>query len=170
MEIKPENWIAIYAAVVGTAALFLNFRTWFEKRPRLYLSLMMDARVIGGPEEHEKDLMAVTVVNRGGQTTTLTHLVVLKFDNGLKRWRVKPSKSYIIPNPQIGGTGNIPFDLDPGRKWMGIARSRPDVVPDLRDGKHCFGIYATHRDRPYLIRIPTLRRSKLPPNTKVLPQ
>jgi hypothetical protein len=140
---KPENWIAIYAAIVGTAAFILNFRSWFEKRVRLNLSLMTDAVLMGGSrQEDEKGLMAVTVINRGGQTTTLTHLVVLRFDRPWKRWRVKPSKSYIIPNPQVGGTGTIPFELEPGKKWMGVARSRPDVISDVRDGKYYFGIYA----------------------------
>jgi hypothetical protein len=167
---KPENWIAIYAAIVGTAAFILNFRSWFEKRARLNLSLMTDAVLISGDRgADEKDLMAVTVVNRGGQTTTLTHLVVLRFDSRWRRWRVRPSKSYFIPNPQVGGTGAIPSELDPGKKWMGVARSRPDVIADIRDGKHYFEIYATHRNRPHLIHIPK-PRSKLPPGTKSLPQ
>jgi hypothetical protein len=167
---KPENLIAIYAAIVGTAALILNFRAWFEKRVRLNLSLMPDAVLIGGDRgEDEKGLMVVTVVNRGGQTTTLTNLVVLRFDNRWKRWWVRPAKSYVIPNPQVGGTGSLPFELDPGKKWTGAARSRPDVISDVRDGKYCFGIYATHRDRPYLIHIPK-PRPKLPPGTKALPQ
>jgi hypothetical protein len=46
-KMKPEDWIAIYAAIVGTAALVLNFRAWFEKRVRLTLSLMPDAILIG---------------------------------------------------------------------------------------------------------------------------
>lgn len=167
---KPENWIAIYAAIVGTAALILNFRAWFEKRVRLNLSLMADAVLIGGDRaEDEKGLMAVTVINRGGQTTTLTHLVVLRFDNHWKRWRVRPTKSYFIPNPQVAGTGTMPFELEPGKKWLGAARSRPDVVTDVRDGTYYIGVYATHRDRPYLIHIPK-PRSKLPSGTKALPQ
>ncbi|MGY4369221.1 hypothetical protein ACVW1A_005286 [Bradyrhizobium sp. LB1.3] len=158
---KPDNWVAIYAAIVGTAALILNFRAWFEKQVRLNLSLMADAVLIGGNQgEDEKGLMAVTVINRGGQTTTLTHLVILRFDNRWKRWRVRPSKSYFIPNPQVGGVGAIPFELEPGKKWMGAARSRPEVVTDVRDGTYYIGVYATHRDRPYLVHIPEAR-SKL---------
>jgi hypothetical protein len=110
---KPETWLAVYAAIVATAAVILNFRSWFEKRVRLNLTLMPDAVLTGGFEEGtEKDLMAVTVVNRGGQMTTLTNLVILRFDNAWKRCRTRPSKSYIIPNPQVGGTGIIPFELD----------------------------------------------------------
>jgi hypothetical protein len=166
---KPENLIAVYAAIVGTAALLLNFRTWFEKQVRLYLSVMPDAMMIGGPQDTERDLIALTIINRGGQMTTLTNLVVLRFEGRWKRWRVRPSKSYLIPNPQAGGTGTIPFTLDPGKHWMGIARRRQDIIPDIDNGKYYIGVYATNRDRPYLVRIPK-PRSKLPKNAQPMPQ
>lgn len=166
---KSETWIAIYAAVVATSAFVLNFRTWFEKRVRLNLSLIADAALMGGSKvDDEGGLIALTVINRGGQPTTLMHLVVLKFDNFWKRWRIRPSKSFIIPNPQVGGTGVIPSELDAGKKWTGIARKRPDIVPDLQDGKHFMGVYASNRDRPYLIRIPKPRASVLPAGTKTM--
>ncbi|MCK1708576.1 MULTISPECIES: hypothetical protein [unclassified Bradyrhizobium] len=164
---KPETWIAVYAAIVATAAFALNFRTWFEKQVRLDLTLMPDAVLIGGLGDDEKELMAVTVVNLGGRTTTLTHLVVLRFDNTWKRWRIRPSKSFFIPNPQAGGTGAIPFALDVGTKWTGIIRKRPDVIADVQDGTYYVGVYGTHQDRPHLIKIPK-PRSKLPPNAKPL--
>jgi hypothetical protein len=84
-------------------------------------------------------------------------------------WRVRPSKSYLIPNPQAGGTGTIPFTLDPGKHWMGIARRRQDIIPDIDNGKYYIGVYATNRDRPYLVRIPK-PRSKLPKNAQPMPQ
>ena len=37
---KPETWIAIYAAIVGTGALLLNFKTWFDSGVKLHLSLV----------------------------------------------------------------------------------------------------------------------------------
>lgn len=163
---RSETWIAVYAAIVATAAFVLNFRTWFEKQVRLNLSLISDAVLIGG-ESTEKELMAVTVINRGGQTMTLTNLVVLRFDSPWKRCRMRPSQSYMIPNPQVGGTGVLPFELDAGKKWTGIIRKRPDVIPDIQDGTYYAGVYGSHQDRPHLLRIPK-PRSKLPPNTKTL--
>jgi hypothetical protein len=166
---KPEMWIAIYAAVVATSAFALNFRTWFEKRVRLNLTIIVDAALMGGSKlDDEGGLIALTVINRGGQTTTLTHLVVLKFDNFWRRWRTRPSRSFIIPNPQVAGTGIIPSELDAGKKWTGIARKRPDIVPDLQDGKHYMGVYASNRDRPYLIRIPKPKPSPLPAGTQTM--
>jgi hypothetical protein len=60
----PKTWIAIYAAIVATSALFLNIRTWFEVQPRLRIRLIPDGLVIGGgPEHDEKDLIIVNVTN-----------------------------------------------------------------------------------------------------------
>ena len=163
---KPETWISIYAAVVATSAFFLNFRSWYEKGVRLKLSVMPDAMVVGGGSAmDQKNLVALTVMNRGGQVTTLTHCVVLKFDNPWKRLRVKPSSSFIIPNPQIGAGGNIPFELSPGKSWIGAAHKRPDVIADIANGSYYMGVYATNRDRPYLIKIPK-PKDKLPAGTK----
>jgi hypothetical protein len=166
---KIETLLACYAAIVATAAFALNVRSWYEKGVRLNLSLMSNAIMFtGAGEDEEKNLLALTVVNRGGATTTLTHLVVLRFENILARLRCRPSKSFVIPNPQPGTRPNIPFELDPGKKWMGLARRRLDVIPDIDDGKYFIGVYGTHRDRPHMVRIPEAK-SKLPPGTTTLP-
>ncbi|WP_212432109.1 hypothetical protein [Bradyrhizobium liaoningense] len=152
---QTTTWVALYAAIVSTAALLLNFRTWYEKGVRLHLSLMPDAILMGGGSNgDERDLMALTVVNRGGQSTTLTTLVVLRFDRPWQRWRVHPSSSFIIPNPAVAGTGQTPHELEPGKKWTGIARRRPDVIPNIDCGKYYIGIYASNRNKPYLVQIP----------------
>lgn len=166
---KSEAWIAIYAAVVATSALLLNFRSWLDSRPRLHLSLMVDGVVIGGGEEQEeKDLLILSVTNRGGETTVITHMVILKMDSWYQRLRILPTKSFLVPNPQFKGhPPNIPSDLEPYRKWMGAARKRDDIFPDIHNGTYYIGVYASHRDRPYLKRIPN-NKSKLPENTETL--
>lgn len=67
------GWVALYAAVVATSALLLNFRSWLDSRPRLHLSLMVDAEIIGSAGAlDEKDLHVLTVTNRGRETTMIT--------------------------------------------------------------------------------------------------
>lgn len=168
MTASSTSWVAVYASIVATAALLLNFRTWYEKGVRLKLSLMPDAEMFGGyGQEPEKGLMVLTVVNRGGQPTTITHMVVLRFDNWWKRIRVCSSASLIIANPQVGASGAIPYELNSGKKWTGIARRRPDVIDHVDDGTYFIGVYASNRDRPYLIRVPK-PKSKLPQDAKVV--
>ena len=85
-----------------------------------------------------------------------------------QRWRVKPTKSYVITNPQLKGLPrNVPGDLEPSKRWTGVIRKRENIALTLHDGRHYTGIYASHRDRPYLIRIPK-STSKLPEGTKAI--
>jgi hypothetical protein len=54
-----NNWIAIYAAVIGTSAFALNVRAWFESKPRLHVSFIPDGVVVvGGPDVDETDLVS----------------------------------------------------------------------------------------------------------------
>jgi hypothetical protein len=166
---RPETWVAIYAAIVGTGALLLNFKGWFDSGVRLHLSLMENARIIGGSrEEDEADLLALTVTNRGGSPTTITHMVILEFPSLWRRYRLRPQTSFFIPNPAAARTPyQIPYLLEPSKLWTGIAHKRADKVADLHDGNHYVGIYASHRTKPYLLRIPP-QKAQLPEGTQPL--
>ena len=41
------------------------------------------------------------------------------------------------------------------------------MIPDMHTGKFYTGVYASHRDRPYLVRIPK-KKAALPEGTKEL--
>src|SRR5690349_5785957 len=108
MMMKPEHWISIYAAVVATTAFFLNFRTWFESGVRLHLRAMSDAIMIGnGRDDDEKDLMVLTVTNRGKTSTTITHMVIFEMTSLWQRIRQRPKTSLLVPNPQPSGHPTI---------------------------------------------------------------
>jgi hypothetical protein len=168
---KPETLVAIYAAIVGTSAFFLNLKAWWDSGPKLKLSVIPDGLSIGrGAELDERDIVILTVTNRGGATTVVTNMILFEINSLWQRWRIRPTKSYIIPNPQFKGyPNNIPFDLEPSRKWTGVIRKRPDLIAELRTGNFYTGIYASHRDRPYLIRIPK-PKDKTPKGTVTLAQ
>jgi hypothetical protein len=162
---KPATWVAIYAAIVGTGALLLNFKNWFDGRVRLHQSPMPDARLSDGDL---KELMAVTVTNRGGSPTTITHLFILEFPSLWRRYRIKPGASFFIPNLAIPGTPyQIPFELGPAKLWTGISAKQYDQTPNLHNGRHYIAVYASHRNRPYLVRIPT-KATTLPDTSKTL--
>jgi hypothetical protein len=159
----------IYAAVVATGALLLSLKTWLDSGVKLRLSLMADGMVTGGDPRHdEKDLVFLTVTNRGDAPTMITNMVLFEMTSWWQRWRIKPKKSYVIPNPQLRGyPSNVPSDLEPAKKWTGAIRKRGELIPDLHNGHFYTGVYASHRDRPYLVRIPK-KRDPLPKGTEEL--
>jgi hypothetical protein len=168
---RPETWVAIYAAIIGTSAFFLNLKNWWDSGPKLKLSLIPDGVIIGGgPELDEKDLIILYVTNRGGSATVITTMVLFEITSWWQLWRLRPKKSYVIPNPQVKGyPQSVPSDLEPSKRWTGLIRRRPDLKINPRDGNHYVGIYASHRDRPYLMRIPQAW-DKLPEGTTELSQ
>jgi hypothetical protein len=61
---QATTWMALYAAIVSTAALLLNFRAWYEKGVRLHLNLMPDAVLLGvDSSDDERNLMALDDVH-----------------------------------------------------------------------------------------------------------
>jgi hypothetical protein len=164
---KAETLVAIYAAIIGTSAFLLNVRMWWEAGPKLVLTLVSDGMTVGGgPELDEKDLILLTVTNRGDSATMITNMVLFEITSPWQRWSIRPTKSYVIAHPQLKGyPPNIPSDLEPSKRWTGAIRQRPDLIINMRDGNHYTGVYASHCDRPYLMRIP-VRKDKLPAGTE----
>jgi hypothetical protein len=135
----------------------------------------------GGPEVDEEDLIILYVTNRGDAETMITNMGLFEIGSWWRLplfkitssmswwpWKIFPEKNYLIPNPQLKGyPPNIPSALEPSKRWTGAIRPRPDVIPDMHTGNFYTGIYASNRERPYLVRIPK-RRDKLPEGTAAL--
>jgi hypothetical protein len=80
--------------------------------------------------------------------------------------RFRPERSFVVANPQMAGhPPNVPGDLEPSKKWTGTARPRRDLLPDWPNHRYWVGIYTSHRDRPYLIRLPKIKPGP-PENSK----
>jgi hypothetical protein len=161
---KPETCVAIYAAIVGTGALLLNFKTWIDSGVKLKISLIPDGVVIGGgPEFDERDIIIVSVTNRGDASTMITGLHLFEIPSWWRLWRFRPTHCYLVANPQLKGyPPNVPSELLPAKAWHGAIRNQPDDPLDVRTGNFYAGIYASHRDRPYLKHIPK-KKDQVPP-------
>jgi hypothetical protein len=153
---KPEFWVAIYAAVVGTGALLLNFKSWLESGVKLRLALMARGMLIGGgPGDDRQKLMILTVTNRGDASTTINSMVLYEMNRPWRRLLRKPNNFYLIPHPQLPGyPPNTPSFLEPGKSWTGhIDYGRSDM-PNIHSGDFYVGVSASHRRREYLVHIP----------------
>jgi hypothetical protein len=163
---KPEVWVAIYAAIVGTGALLLNFKTWFDSGVKLQLTLMARGMMIGRDRADNQNLTILNVTNRGDAPTTINTMVLFEMNRPWRRLLRKPNRFLLIPHPQLPGSPpNTPSFLEPGTSWRGhIDYSRPDM-PNIHSGDFYVGVSASHRRRVYLVHIP---RSFETPEGKVL--
>jgi hypothetical protein len=167
-EMKIENWIAIYAALVGTIALSLELRRWFESAPRLSVNITPNGMVIGGgPEFDERNLVIVNVVNCGTIPILITSLDLYEMPSWWRRRLKRPTRFFAIPNPQLRGyPSNLPGELDTAQRWTGAIRERPDVIPDLHNGAFYVAVRISHHKRPYLRRIPKQAGPAKPEQTR----
>jgi hypothetical protein len=71
----------------------------------------------------------ITATNRGGQPTTITHVIIAQYPDWIARIRGKPDMQGAIPDPR---PGRLPHVLAPGEMWTGLvdqgdltAKSKP---------------------------------------------
>ena len=153
-------WLAIavaaYAAIVATAVLGLEVRRWFEAGARLKTTIMPEAKTFGIPGTEDSTYIVAAVANRGNAPTTITHFAVRDFGSWFGRIRSKPTWTAVIPNPQPPGSSpGLPKTLQPGEIWTGMARydDEGDLKGRVEAGQLHVMIYASHTDKPSLIRV-----------------
>jgi hypothetical protein len=148
-----SDWIAIYAAIVATGALFLEVRRWFETGVHLHLSTMPEMQMVSssGSNDH---YIVVNVANRGDMATTITHLGLASYGSLWRRLRNNPEKQFVIPNPMPpGGAQPLPFLLEPGCHWTGLAKHNPEIRALTKKGDLWALVITTHQNGPIYCRI-----------------
>ena len=149
-------WVAIYAAIVATGALFLEIRRWVESGPRLHLTTSPNMQIL--PSIDEKSYVMVFVSNRGSVATTITNLGLRRYDNWWEKFRKKPSEDLIITHPTIPGTdvGKLRHVLKPGSIWMSAMDQDHKMTERLNSGRFYVAVYVSHRNSPIVKRLPKL--------------
>ena len=157
-----QVWVAVYAAIVATGALFLEVRRWFESGPRLYLMASTNMIFVGGGADRSIRYACISVSNRGSLPTTITNLCLLQYDNWWRKFRNKPIKSAVVRDPSLGrpNYGQIPCRLEPGKEWSGFIEQNNELNEWINTGHLYAAIFATHQDRPMTTRLRT--RAELP--------
>ena len=183
----PEVAVARYAARISLWALavsagslsvalgvfVLELRRWFDEGVRLSISVMVDAETFGGGHQDGNTYIAATVTNRGTAATTITHMVLYDYPTQFALWlpsrlcrRLKSQrpKTFVVVNPILPGMlGQLPFVLEPGRNWQGMAIHTPELEHMIEAGRLYVGVIGSHSDNTLFRRV---RRWKPPQDAK----
>jgi hypothetical protein len=149
----PES-LAVIALIISSGGLAIQLRNWVMSKPRLHLSVMSEALSI--PDDGRGTRAALTVINRGGEPTMLTHMVAFTYDNRWKRVRNKPSITGIVNSP------HIPARLDVNATWMGMMSYTDDLREKMKEGKLYIGVIASHSNKTFLTRVSPPKETKVP--------
>ena len=181
----PEVAVARYAArislwafgvsagslCVALCVFVLELRRWFDEGVRLSMSVMADAKFLGGVQRDDKTYIAITVTNRGSAATTITHMVLYNYPSLVGLWLPKRPRflnrwlKRYWPETFVVNTVQqpLPHVLEPGRNWHGMAVHTPKLEAMIKAGRLFVGVIGSHSDKILWRRI---RRWKPPENTK----
>ena len=149
-----SDWLSVIALIISSGGLGIQLRNWLVSKPRLYLSVIGEALTI--PDDGRGERAALTVINRGGEPTMLTHMIAFTYDSHWKRFRNKPTVTGIVNSPQI------PARLDVNAMWMGTMFYNDKVRKAMMEGKLYLGVIASHSNKNFLIRVRPPRELKVP--------
>jgi hypothetical protein len=172
--------------LLSACVFALELRRWFDEGVRLAVTVMVDAKLVAGGQVDEETYLSATVTNRGSAPTTVTHMLLYNYPNrlaqhmpdrlvwfisGLGRriphgfnWliqRLRPETAFVI---SIGTPGPIPFVLQPGHTWVGMAIHTAVLENWIKAGRLYVGIVGSHSDKTLFKRV---RRWKPPIDTNV---
>lgn len=68
-----------FGSLCVSIAVALLLRRWFGEGVRLSMTVMADAKFIGGGTQDKNTYIAITVTNRGTATTTITYMVLYNY-------------------------------------------------------------------------------------------
>jgi hypothetical protein len=111
---------AWWGAAIATLVLIWDVIKWRKSRFSIRISASPNMSSFDQLErklEDDKNIF-VEVVNSGDKIITLTHLVVIHYSNLWELIFCKPSTQGIIPRPK--GAQQIPYELEPGKRWTGL--------------------------------------------------
>lgn len=145
-----SDFIAALALLVSGGALALEIRRWFEAGPKIHISLIADAVMM--PDDGQGDRLAITVYNRGGVPTTVTHMIVFAMHPRWQFWRRQKDR-------MLAGVVNtvvqpIPHELGINQRWMGMMRYDDRTNGFRQAGQLYVGVLCSHSSREYLVRVP----------------
>jgi hypothetical protein len=162
-------WISGGALFVAVCAFILELRRRFDEGVRLSVNIMPRAKLFGGVQD-ANTYLSVIVTNRGSAPTTITHFLLFYYPNQLAlylpRWSGRWLK-WLRPRPSFiantGTPGPIPYFLELGKNWFGMATYTPDLEQMIQSGRLCVGIVGSHSDKTLFKRV---RPWKVPEDAK----
>jgi hypothetical protein len=148
-KMTASDWIAVIALIISSGALALEIRRWFESQPRLHLSVMGDA--ITFPDDDGKPKLVLSVINRGGVPTMLTHMVAFTYRSHWARLRGKTDITGLV------NSDRIPAELGVNKTWLGTMYYDENTTAARLKGLLYVGVIASHKSGEVLIRVPLKR-------------
>ena len=149
-QLSASDLAAWWGALVATAVLVFEVIKWRKSRAAVHVTAKPNMQLVGsgvmGAEKH----ILITATNRGGQPTTITHVIVAQYPHWMARIRGKPDMWGAIPDPR---PGRLPHVLAPGEMWTGLV-DQSDLAAKSKPGGLLYcGVNHALVEKPILVRV-----------------
>jgi hypothetical protein len=143
--------VAWWGAVLSTGVLVWDIYKYRRAGPRLRFCVR-DGLILM-PSDDERTFVSSEVTNYGDRPTTITNLCVAYFKSPLSlAWlRNRATRNWVVANT-VGGPP-LPFKLEPGNVWLGLAEQTPELEKLGREGLLYFELYHSHHSKPVRKRV-----------------
>ena len=152
------NWTATevaawWGASIATIVLAWDVYKWKHSAAKIKLSASPNMTMLGAadPQLAGTTFVSLEVVNIGARATTITHLVGFHYSNNWMRMRRKADTSFVVMNNAFDK--QLPFELQPGARWMGGFEQNKDLEKMGNSGYLCLGVIHATAKRPVLTRV-----------------
>jgi hypothetical protein len=118
-NITVTDLLAVWGAFVATLVLLWDIYKWKTSGPQISFRASPNMNIHGDPRfPNDKVFIVSEAVNNGDRPTTITNLGYRYYNNWFNRLLRKPSSKAVIGNTVLKP---IPFVLEPGTVWRGVA-------------------------------------------------
>ena len=136
-----ELWtleIAAYGAVMATIVFGWDVYKWWKSGPRIDLSVSSGMKMVGGAVPDPITYISARASNVGDRPTTITNMGMDYFESWWHAYvvRRKANKKLIVNDPS--SPQRIPYRLEVGGQWTGLADQTDDIVRMAKGGYCAF--------------------------------
>ncbi len=154
IDLTPTAIAAWWGATVATLVFLWDIYKWHQGGARIRLTVSPNVQhmgVIASWINPNQTLVAVEAVNVGNKKTTITHLFACRFPNLWARIRRKSTRTLFVALP--GGNQPLPFELEPGARWIGAMDQNQELEELSRTGYLYVGIHHSMAKKGLLVRL-----------------
>jgi hypothetical protein len=133
ITLTTRDIVAWWGAVIATVVLIWDIYKWKTSGPKLKFKVSPNMIVVGDP------------TREGTTFISATNLVIQHYTNYFNMLRNKPSTSMIVKSPST--VQPLPFILQPGQVWQGLAIQNEEFEILAKDGYLVCGLCHSHSDK-----------------------
>lgn len=143
---------AWWGAGIATVVVLWDVFKWRQGRAtqvRMTASPNMQEFIPGAGVQDGK-FVSVEITNAGDRTTTLTNLCGFHYTSWWHKRFNRQTRAFVVLDP---APGVIPYELEPGKRWMGRIGQTEELENWSRDGRLYVAVYHTLAKKAELIRL-----------------